>query len=458
MEGDRVHAEPVPTLRRAAPRQRRRRIAPRGWAVLGILVAALVVGGGVGVRAAGGWLMLAARAVGFVAHFWQPKVVRPGGVPVAPTPVRPEEPFSVLVLGTEQAPQYAGPQLTDSMMVMSFDPASKTATILSVPRDLWMNIPTVGEQRINVAYEFGGVALAKLAVEQAIGVPIEYYAIVNYQSFVNLVNAVGGINVVVPQNIDDTCFPNPAENQCTVFRLAAGPQHLDGQTALDYIRERHVLPGGDLSREADQQQALLALKSALLQPANLPQLPTILGDVFGAVQTDVPYADAAKLAAEILQLPRSSIHTAVFNTPVGNTPGAVVPFVTKGGADVLLPNDAVIQQIVQQNFQGLRAPLGQYVVQVFNGTPSPDPLATEFSKVLNGMGVQTLQAAPADRTDYANNEVFINTSRLQLAPNQPVPVEAYMLAQMLDTQVQQGPVPQSQAPIVVILGQSYPGG
>jgi LCP family protein required for cell wall assembly len=449
-----VHAASAAAPQPAAPRRpRRRRAARRAWLLLGVVLAALAGGGTLAARAAGGWLLLAARAAGFVAHFWQPQVAMAGGGKRAPTPVQPQEPFSVLVLGTEEAPAYAGPQLTDSIMVLSYDPQGKSATILSVPRDLWVQIPGFGHDRINTAYENGGVPLAKLVVEQTLGVPIEYYAIVNYRAFVNLVNDLGGVDVVVPQNIDDPCFPNPAENACTEFKLAAGPQHLDGETALKYIRERHVFAEGDIQRERDQQHVLMALKDALLQPSNLPRLGTILRDVFGAVETDVPYQDLPTLAAQVLQLPRTSIHTAVLDYKSG----AVQGWTTPAGADVLLPNLDVIHQVTRQAFSGLLAPLGELTVQVFNGTPSPKPLATDFSQTLASMGVHTLPAGPADRSDYKDNQVFLNTAVLHLAPGQPVPTEAYMLGQMLGTSVQQASFPQSQAQIVVILGAAFPG-
>ncbi len=452
-----MQAERVPHTERPRPRSaRRRRVARRGWVT--ITLAALVVAGGgsaLAARASGGWLMLAAKLASPVIRSFQPPIKNNGAV-VAPTPVANNEPFSVLVLGTESAPAYAGPQLTDSMMVMSFDPQSKTASIMSIPRDLWVNIPHFGYDRINTAYENGGTALAALTVEKYFGIPIEYYAIVNYGAFVKLVNDVGGVNVVVPPGVTghgiyDPTYPNPQENKNTLFVLPAGPQHLDGATALQFIRERHSFADGDLQREADQQQVLLSLKNEVLQPQNWPHWPAILSDLFNAVDTNVPYADATKLAAQVLQLPKSNIQTAVptySNNAVSNA--------TINGADVLQPNWQVIHQMVAQEFGALVQPMGQLTVQVYNGTTSSVPLATDFSTVLQGMGVQTLQAGPADRTDYANNEVFLNTAVYKPAHGQPTPTEATMLAQMLGTQVQEQAFPNSQAQIVVILGAAFP--
>lgn len=449
-----MQAERVSERERGRPRSaRRRRIARRGWVTIMVLVLLLLGGGtALAARLSGGYLMLAARMAGVAAHLVHQKTSYKPNATGALTPVAPQEPFSVLVLGTEQAPEYAGPQLTDSMMVMSFDPQGKTASIMSIPRDLYVAVPHFGHNRINTVYENGGVGLAALTVEKYFGIPIEYYAIVNYDSFVNLVNAVGGVDVQVPQNIHDTCYPNINENRCTVFDLSAGPQHLDGATALQFIRERHAMKDGDLTREADQQQVLFSLKDALLQPANIVHLPTIVQDVFNAVDTNVPYSDVPTLAAQVLHLPKSSIQTAVLDYTTQAVSDATV-----NGADILQPNWQVIHQIVAQNFAPLLAPMGQLTVQVLNGTPSAAPLATDFSQqVLQPMGVQTLPGAPADRTDYKDNEVILNTSVYTPGRGQPIPTEAYMLGQMLGAQVQQAPVPNSQAQIVVILGSAFP--
>ncbi len=152
----------------------------------------------------------------------------------------------------------------NSMMVLAYDPRTKTASMLSIPRDLWVNIPHYGWQRINTAYEFGGMKTAQVTVERYVGVPVEYYAVVSYPAFTTMVNDVGGIRVNVPTNIYDPSFPNAAENKNTLFQLSKGWHVLNGSTALKFIRERHAFQLGDIQREADQQLALLALKTALL--------------------------------------------------------------------------------------------------------------------------------------------------------------------------------------------------
>lgn len=403
-----------------------------------------VAGAGAAARAAGGFLPLVAASAGAVLGLLPHPAAAAAGV-------KAQEPVSILVLGTEAAPGYAGPQLTDSMMVMSLDPSSHTAAMLSVPRDLWLNIPGFGYQRINTAMENVGIAGAELTVEQYVGVPIEYYALVNYAALVQLVNDVGGINVNVPYAINDSCYPNVAENKCTTFVLSAGPHHLDGATALQFARERHSFADGDIQRQRDQQLVLYALKNALLQPQNLTKLPKIIGDMEHLVQTNLPYSDIPTLALQALQLPKSSIHSAVFDY----SNDAVTNYTTPGGADVLLLHQQPAAQIVRQNFTPLLAQMETASVQVEDGTPG-QRAGAYFTGVLQGMGVPTLPPVAAAQSSLKGNQVVVNRAVLTAAGGSNVPVEATILAQMLGTTVQTARVPGSRADIVVQLGSAFP--
>jgi LCP family protein required for cell wall assembly len=436
-------APPVPAPLRRRPARRRRLNWARFLAVLAVILAVSAVG--VSVHDAGGFRAFLAEVTGKVAS----AIVRepPGTTSVAVR--KADDPLNMLVLGLETAPQYAGPELTDSMMVWSYDPGSRKAAILSVPRDLWVDIPGFGYDRINAAYEDGGPATAELTVEKYVGVPIQYYAIVNYAAFVKLVNDVGGIDVNVPYAINDSCYPNVQENKCTVFQLSAGEHHMDGALALEFARERHSMPQGDITRESDQRLVLFALKDALLQPRNLLKLPTIIGDMEKLVTTNLPVDQWPELASQLIQMPKSAIQSGGLDY----NSGSVTDYTTSGGADVLLPHPANIAKVVQPLFAPVLSKMTEAEVQVENGAPTNQPLATYFSQVLQGMGVTTLPAEQAPRTDYAQNEVIWNTSVSHGA--QP-PALADILSQMLNTTITQQPMPNTTAPIVVILGKPFP--
>ena len=300
----------------------------------------LALGGAVLAAGGPGALLLAVAGVAFSATFHQ------AARGAAPGPrLDLTKPFTVLVMGTEKTQAFGG-ENTDSLMLMGYDPRASWVAVLSVPRDLWVDIPGEGYQRINTALQVGGPSLAEEVVTQVTGVPVDYYAVVTYQALVDVVNAVGGIEVYVPYNIDDTCFPNPAENACTTFRLSKGWHHLDGETALKLAREREVLPLSDLSRDADQQAILLALRQRLLTPFGLLKIPAIVQILARSVQTNFPLDQVPALASALLRLPRKDIHTAVLQY----ANGAVTSWVTPGGADVLLPNPSAIHAVVAQVF------------------------------------------------------------------------------------------------------------
>jgi len=349
------------------------------------------------------------------------------------------------------------------MMVVGYDPKANQVTILSVPRDLWIDIPGQGYQRINTAYENGGPQAAQLTVEEYVGVPIEYWAVVNYSSFTQLVNDLGCVNVDVPYAIHDPTYPAPNEINFLDVNIPAGKQCMNGTTALEFIRERHDLALGDIQREDDQQLMLLALKKALLQPSVLPKLSSIVPDIFHLVLTNFPYTHVPSLADTVLHVPPSGLRHAVLGysqaycnaNNIANPDecnGSVRNYTTSGGADVLLPDAAAIHAVVASSFPAVLAHMRDAAVQVDNGTDRPG-LATFYSGVLQGMGATTEPpgVAPASPSGYAQNEVFVNRRILSY-----IPALADMLAEMLDAKLATASFPQTRAGIVVILGNSFP--
>ena len=427
----------------AGKRAHRRRVRRRGWWVLGGIAAVLVAGALVA------WQnrdALIGSVGGSIAGTLQPKN--------QPTiTVQKQQPFSILVISNENQPGYAGPQLTDSMMVVTYEPADHSVSIMSVPRDLWITLPNYGPNRINAAYEDGGVQVAELMVEKYVGIPIEYYAIVDYHALVDLVNAVGGVNVVVPPGITgkgiyDTCYPNANENACTLFQLPAGPQHLNGTEALKFSRERHSFTTGDIQRQADQQQVLFGLRQALLQPKNLLHLPRIIGDLQQLVHTNVPYANVPALALAVLHVPKANIQTGVLDY----TSGAVTNYKTAGGADVLLGHESVIHQIVAKVCADILQYMGKNSVQVEASTARE---ASHYSAVLQNMGVSTVTPTVSDQS-VTGNAVYVNTAVVHPAAGAGTPSEAYILGRMLGTTATEKSIPASSAQIVVVLGSKFP--
>ena len=162
-----------------------------------------------------------------------------------------------------------GPDLTDSIMYVSVDINKKVVNMFSIPRDLYLQIPGFGYNKINSAYSLGknyqvaggGMGLLLDTVEDVVGQNIDYYVKIDFSGFVKVVDALGGIDVVVDEDIYDYLYPDEYDGY-KVFSLEAGPQHLDGETALKYVRSRQTT--SDFDRSKRQQKVLVAIKEAFL--------------------------------------------------------------------------------------------------------------------------------------------------------------------------------------------------
>ncbi len=233
------------------------------------------------------------------------------GIPL-PDPWDGAERITILVMGLDyrdwQSDQ--GPAHTDTMILFSIDPVTKTAGMLSVPRDLWSVIPGFSPNKINTAYYFGelynvpggGPALAMKTVEQTIGVPIDYYAQVDFNTFINFIDIIGGVKIDIPAPI--TVDPLGADT--IPKNLKAGRQVLPGILALAYARERHA-PGGDFARSQRQQQIVIGIRDRILEYELLPGLianaGTIFAELSGGIDTNLPLDDALRIAKDQVVLP-----------------------------------------------------------------------------------------------------------------------------------------------------------
>ncbi|MBC3193505.1 LCP family protein [Pseudonocardia sp. C8] len=165
-----------------------------------------------------------------------------------------------------------GSQRSDVIMLGTLAPDGASASVVSIPRDSWVEIPGHGPNKINAAYAFGGAPLLIGTVEQLTGVRVDHFGVVDFAGFTSLVDSVGGIDVTVAR---------ATSNDGVEF--TEGTNHLDGAEALAYVRQRYDLPNGDLDRAARQQNAMKALlekvqATASTDPASLYAFATSVGD------------------------------------------------------------------------------------------------------------------------------------------------------------------------------------
>lgn len=288
---------------------------------------------------------------------------------------------------------------TDTIMLASIDPVQKSVAMVSLPRDLWVHIPGYGEQRINVAHAVGGPEAAKQTVSANFGFPVQYFARVDFQGFEDLVAALGGIMVDVERPVKDDAYPTDDYGYQRIY-VPAGPQLMNGQTALYYARSRHNT--NDFDRAGRQQKVVVAMRDRALQLNMLPRAPQLIDIVTKAVSTDLSTTDILALARLASEIDSERIGSLVIDA------NYATPFRGADGADLLLPNGPAIRQAIEQKFQRASRPELRGRVEVLNGTDTVG-LGQQVADRLTAQGYEVVRIDFADRRDYAQSSVQVLT-------------------------------------------------
>jgi LCP family protein required for cell wall assembly len=336
-----------------------------------------------------------------------------------------KERVNILLLGIDQREGQYGPWRTDTMIVLTFDPESNTAGILSIPRDLWVSIPGYEEDRINTAhrtgdleeYPGGGPALAIKTVQTNLGIRIDYYVRINFNGFVEAIDTIGGIDIYVEEEIYDPEYPDEAYGFDPLY-IPAGLQHMDGELALKYARTRHS--GSDFDRLRRQQQVIMTVRDKVLRfdllPELLPKLPELLKTVGDAVQTDLQLDEIRNLVQLVSQIDDKHIKTAVIDSSM------TIPTTTHNGAQVLIPIRDEIRAVVDEIFTTPAAQAEEDIedkdklaaegarIIVHNGS-TVGSLAAQTSAFLQEKGFQVVEFGNAERFDYPTTMIVDFTGK-----------------------------------------------
>lgn len=331
------------------------------------------------------------------------------------------EPINILLLGLDYRPTEEDTR-ADTQIIVHIDPAAKTATLLSIPRDLYVTIPGFGPGRINQSYQLGdrawrldpdslpggGSTLAMSTISATFGVPINYYAQVNFQGFEQVVDALGGLKIDVPVPLVDNEYPLTSTSYgtpgtytssygATRIYIPAGLQHMNGKTALQYARSRHA--DSDLGRNQRQQQVLLALKQQGMNLNVLPKLGELANKLSDAVVTDIPTSLIPSLASLAQNIGSGSITTCSIDATM------VEQTILDSGADVLMPIWERIRPRVKQCFSDPRLVNENVRLSVQNGTTTSGT-ARMVSELLveKGLNVADLSSA-ADQGQHPRTTV-----------------------------------------------------
>jgi LCP family protein required for cell wall assembly len=266
--------------------------------------------------------------------------------------------INILLLGSDTDQKFGSSAngstiyLAQTDIIVSIDPQTKGVTMLSIPRDFYINIPGFGMGKLDEAFEHGysygqggfdgAVALSRLTIYQDFGIPINYYAWVGLDGFVKVINTVGGVDVDVLHPITDDAYPDDVGNNTgdiyayKRLYIPPGPQHLDGATALEYVRSRHADLVGDFGRSARQQQVLSALKAKLTNSSIISQLPQLAADLDGWVKTDMQLPDVLKLMNFARSINANAVQHVVLEPPYSSS--TTLP----NGESIVQPNCAAI--------------------------------------------------------------------------------------------------------------------
>lgn len=223
---------------------------------------------------------------------------------------------NIMMLGVGD-PGHAGEKLSDTNIILSVDTRNNKVALIGIPRDLQVDIPNYGESKINNAYAQGGIKGAKQTYEESFGVPIHYYVKANFTGLKEVVDAVGGIEVDNKENLYDPEYPcDRNQYRSCGFRLAAGKQKLDGNTALKYVRCRKGTCGNDFGRAERQQQVMQAIRDKALSVGTLAN-PVALGRLVSAagnnIETDLSVRNLMRLQELTSGLDQSRTTNVVFN-------------------------------------------------------------------------------------------------------------------------------------------------
>ena len=320
---------------------------------------------------------------------------------------------NILLLGIG-GPGHDGPDLTDTILLVSIDPVNNQASLLSIPRDLWVKIPGNGSQKINAAFAYGkqnskakdqagktrdGLKLLDQTLSPVIGIPIHYHAVVDFAAFKQAVDAVGGVTFNVPEQLYD---PTIAwENHNNPVIAAKGNQSFNGAKALLYARSRET--SSDFARGERQRLLMVALKEKILSlgtfsnPLKVSQLLDSLGN---NVYTDFGSGDLNRIYQIAGQIPSASIvsldlvtppHSLVTTAPI-NGLSTVVPKAGLNNYDEITSyiRNALKDGFIQQE---------NAKIAILNGTDTTG-LATLKSKELKSFGYNVTTVGDAPTKDY----------------------------------------------------------
>ncbi|GAC1349223.1 MAG: hypothetical protein NVSMB27_20320 [Ktedonobacteraceae bacterium] len=324
--------------------------------------------------------------------------------------------INILLLGSDTDQKFQNGYLAQTDIVVTIDPATKSVGMLSIPRDLFINVPGYGMMKLDEAFYYGqtynngnGVSLSRLTISQDFGIPINYYAWVGLSGFMKVVDTAGGVDIDVLHPITDDVYPDDtgthSQNANNYKRLymAPGPQHLDGLHALEYVRSRHADLVGDFGRSARQQQILSDLKTRLVNSDIIGRLPELAKDMNGYLKTDMQILQVVELMNFARTIDPSKIQRIILSPPTYSAASVATQGHDTGEA-IFNPICAPIQQAIAKMFG-----LGNNAMCNVQGSTNNSPVLAQTTQPL-GTTTGAINQAPTSYTSWQTSSQLASMS------------------------------------------------
>ena len=366
-----------------------------------------------------------------------------------------QETVNFLLIGSDRR-STAGSTRTDTMVIAILRPNEGQVSLISIPRDLWVSIPGYENNRVNTAYQLGissgypggGPGLLKDTILHNLGIRIDHTAMVDFSGFSQILDTLGGVDVPVSCAYTDWRLIDPSfdpfnENNWHLYTTGPGMIHMDGDLALWYARSRQK--SSDFDRGRRQQEVLRALFTQALQAGTLARIPDLYNDLQSTVETDLGLTDLLQLAVYAPKMTNADIRSYYIRPPL------VSSWITDGGAYVLLPNEAELQQMLTEALSPSTKTVEKQsvIIDVMNGTSIPGYEALATSR-LNYAGYET-HIVPSDRQDYAYSVLIDKTVLQDSSISNPI----LNVMGLLQGNIISAPDPNSTAHYLLILGYDY---
>lgn len=323
---------------------------------------------------------------------------------------------NIMIVGIG-GPGHPGGDLADTIIIASIDPFAKEVAMLSVPRDLYVNIPNYWSTRINAAhaigeeqsfkeanYPDGGIGLLEKTLEKTLDIPIHYYVRVDFTAFKDAVDAVDGLVLNVETPVYDPTFAW----EWQALDVGVGEQYFDGTRALFYARSRKTSARGDFARSDRQREIIVALKEKVLNLgtyANPLKIAGLIDAAGNGVRTNLSISEMLRL----YEIAGEVSSDKIVSVGLDNGADGLLAGQNIGGASVLVPKAgdfSEIQEFVRSIFVDGFIKSEAATVEVFNGTPI-EGLATEYAAELGTYGYNVVNIGNTSQNNFTRSKLFV---------------------------------------------------